>query len=318
MVDLGCVGLSGNNLSDDPEGLVGGRKRIHELTFEQGSILQRRNSKDNKCRVSGDDREASTNNREVRRKVNDFNSGEVVVNESIASGVTKLGILNIIDKKLGELGDDIKKDIKPQGNDDIKKVAQLLPDPSEDVSPDIYFLRLVEAMTGKSLKCKSSLELNDYFQPITQERLDAYKMEVVSMTRQNNVHELMEFFEKHGRDSLNCVNRFGETLLHMVCRRGFTELVSFFLGEKVLLDPHVRDDFGRTPLHDAMWNPSPQLGVCTGLLEIDPSLLLVTDKRGCTPFQYARTHDWPVWRKFLHDNRSLFEVFCEEKHRKFT
>ena len=69
------------------------------------------------------------------------------------------------------------------------------------------------------------------------------------------------------------------------------------------VDVRMRDDGGRTPLHDACWNPTPQLKICQSIIERDPSLLLVADRRGCTAFQYARQEHWKVWRKFLFENK---------------
>ena len=80
-------------------------------------------------------------------------------------------------------------------------------------------------------------------------------------------------------------------------------MTKFLLSPEVDLNVRVRDDYGRTPLHDACWNPEPQLEICTLLLQRDPSLFLVADARGFTPFQYARKSDWNVWRQFLFDHR---------------
>merc|ERR1712228_84592 len=111
----------------------------------------------------------------------------------------------------------------------------------------------------------------------------------------------------------DCFNRFGEGLLNLTCRRGFSDSVAFLLSDRVNLNVRVRDDFGRTPLHDACWNPEPLIDICTKLMEKDPSLFLVTDKRGYTAFQYARKTDWPLWRKFLFDRRHLLAPIMSEE-----
>jgi hypothetical protein len=38
---------------------------------------------------------------------------------------------------------------------------------------------------------------------------------------------------------------------------------------------------------------------------------LVADKRGFTPFAYARSTDWHTWRQFLFDNRQSLKLLIE-------
>lgn len=62
----------------------------------------------------------------------------------------------------------------------------------------------------------------------------------------------------------------------------------------------VRDDFGRTPLHDACWTAEPNFAVMDVLLEhAPPALLLAEDVRGHTPFHYARKEHWESWVSYL-------------------
>jgi len=185
---------------------------------------------------------------------------------------------------------------------------KVLPDPkTHHVDPDEYLVLLVQALHGVTLKVKKGSDLQDYFHTITEEQMAAYNMQVVSVTRDGSLKDVKAFFDTNGRSSLDCFNRFGEGLLNMTCRRGFKEVVQFLLSDDVALDVRVHDDYGRSPMHDACWNPEPQLDICTWLAQKDPSLFLVADKRGFTPFQYARQSDWPVWREFLHQNTRLLE-----------
>ena len=190
--------------------------------------------------------------------------------------------------------------------------AASLPDPKKSgVDPDQYLAQLVQALWGVSVKIQPALELKDFFETITEEQMAAYNMEVVTITRQNNVEKLRELLEARGRDSLDCFNRFGEGLLNMACRRGMKEIVHFLLSEPVQLNVRVRDDYGRTPMHDACWNPEPQLEICSWIMAQDPSLFLISDKRGYTPFQYARKSDWQVWRQFLFDHREHLQALAQ-------
>lgn len=178
-----------------------------------------------------------------------------------------------------------------------------LPLPESATDPDEYLMQLVAAMyPAVKLKVKPALELEDFFSTISEEQMARYSMQVVNLARANDVAGLTLFHAQHGRDALDCFNRFGEGLLNMACRRGFTEMVNFLLSSAVALNVRVRDDYGRTPLHDACWSPEPQLEICTWIMQKDPSLFLVADKRGYTPFQYARKSDWHTWRQFLYEN----------------
>jgi hypothetical protein len=188
-----------------------------------------------------------------------------------------------------------------------------LPDPKEDgVEPDVYLARLVEALFCVQVKAQPGLKLGEgYFEPITAEQQAAYTMEVLTPARDNDVKALKEIVEKKGPQALNCVNRFGESLLNLACRRGFTEVAELLLSEEIGVDVRTVDDCGRTPFHDACWHATPLLDICGWLIQKDPSLLLVADKRGFTPFGYARTTDWSTWRQFLFDNRESLKLLIE-------
>lgn len=95
----------------------------------------------------------------------------------------------------------------------------------------------------------------------------------------------------------NACNKFGESIIHAVCRRGNHELLHILLdaGSSV----QVSDDFGRTPLHDACWTATPNFEMISLLLEKDPWLLSITDCRGSTPLGYVRKAHWAVWNGFL-------------------
>ena len=195
---------------------------------------------------------------------------------------------------------------------DIRKVDVLLPNPNTlGISPDQYLMQLVEAITGKVILPKRADSLTGYFQEITEEQVAAYTVQVTAAARENEVHSLRQIFRERGKIGLDCYNRFGEGLLNLVCRRGCKESAEFLLSKEVGLSVRVRDDYGRTPLHDLCWNPSPQLEICSWIMERDPSLFLVADKRGYTPFQYARKTDWETWKQFLYDNKDFLSKIAQ-------
>lgn len=100
-------------------------------------------------------------------------------------------------------------------------------------------------------------------------------------------------------------NRFGESMLHTSCRRGFTDVFEFFVNEAMVC-PRVKDDMGRTPMHDVCWSSAaPNHDIMKMLILAAPELLLSKDKRGHSPFDYARREYWPSWVTFLNENRQF-------------
>lgn len=179
-----------------------------------------------------------------------------------------------------------------------------LPDPELDVSPNTYLLDLVEALYGCKLEVKPALKLNEFFTEITEERMAAYDVAAVTATRTNNLTDLKHLYNEGKR--MDCCNRFGESLLHMACRRGFID-IGIFLLKDAELTVRITDDCGRNPFHDICWNPKIEVKLALEVLKRDPTLLLIGDKRGHTPFDYARRQDWRVWRDILLENRELLE-----------
>jgi hypothetical protein len=182
-----------------------------------------------------------------------------------------------------------------------------LPDVNENVSPDDFLLKLVSAQYNVSLQVKPALSLENFFSDVSEEQMAAYNIQIVTTARNNDLNGLKKLHSEGQR--LDCTNRFGESLLNMACRRGFEDVVEFFLEQDV--NVRICDDGGRTPLHDACWHPSPQLSICKWIIEREPSLFLISDKRGCTAFQYARPEHWPIWRTFLFENRECLKALTK-------
>jgi hypothetical protein len=181
-----------------------------------------------------------------------------------------------------------------------------LPDPdTHSGTPTEFLCELFEAMHGTKLKVRKASDLRNFFHSSTPEQVANYTTEIVMMVRENNLDGLRHVHQQDA-SKLHCTNQFGESLLNRTCRLGLEEIAMFLL-EQVEVTVRISDDCGRNPLHDVCWNPSPQLGICEMLLQRDPSLLLVADQRGFTPFDYARSQHWPVWKRFLSDKRHLLE-----------
>jgi ankyrin repeat protein len=146
---------------------------------------------------------------------------------------------------------------------------------------------------------------SDAFSKPTKEQLAGYDIHVVSAIRTSNLDKLKELHQ--AGKTMNACNQFGESLIHMACRRGDVGVVKFMLScDDVKVN--VRDDYGRTPLHDACWTSTPNFDVMELLLEvIDPELLLAEDVRGHTPFCYARREHWAEWVEFLAKHKEILE-----------
>jgi Ankyrin repeats (3 copies) len=174
--------------------------------------------------------------------------------------------------------------------------------PSLDATHPLMFLKLVLSVVpeGKALLRNHTQSFS--FRKPSQGEIDSYDLEVVGAVRSGDVDKL-RCIMKQGRKTLNACNRFGESLIHMACRRGKVDVVRFLLKEGSTRTD-IRDDYGRTPAHDAYWTTEANIEVMDELLQHIPiAMLLTEDVRGFTPFQYARKEHWPRWIEFLQDRR---------------
>ena len=104
--------------------------------------------------------------------------------------------------------------------------------------------------------------------------------------------------------SKNPCNKDGESLLHLICRRGDSSLLSVML--EAGCDIQVADDYGRTPLHDACWAAKPAFAVVEMLLERDASLFYLADSRGALPLSSLPKEHWSQWLQFLESKKDVY------------
>lgn len=141
------------------------------------------------------------------------------------------------------------------------------------------------------------------FSKPTPEELANYDLKVVKAVRERDLVQVKRMLQEGHK--FDACNRFGESLIHMACRRGDLKMVAFLLDD-AHVDPNVCDDFGRRPLHDALWTSQPSLDVVGYLLnKVPPSMFMAEDVRGHTPFHYARREHWPIWVAFLKKNENF-------------
>ena len=97
----------------------------------------------------------------------------------------------------------------------------------------------------------------------------------------------------------NACNINGESIVHMVARRGDTEMLQVLL-EDGGASVQVSDDMGRTPLHDVCWVADyPAFDAVELILQRDIRLLYIQDRRGSLPLNYVPRAHWSLWRDFL-------------------
>lgn len=195
----------------------------------------------------------------------------------------------------------------------------LVSEPSTDeldlsVSPSTFIKKIVlqskisagsKQIHGGDIISDASQKVKDasYYLTYKEEHLEAYTNDKVTAVQGNDV-ETLRALHKSGH-IMQASNRFGESMLHTSCRRSFTDTTEFFLNEAGV-SPRVRDDMGRTPMHDICWSSaSPNHDIMKILIRQAPEMLLSVDKRGHSPFDYARREYWPDWVSFLNDHRHL-------------
>ena len=188
---------------------------------------------------------------------------------------------------------DVKKPIRivsslPSRLNDLKQA------PHTD-NPHQYLMKCLDRQ-GINAKVQRFDAVKDLFEEPTQNEIDAYGFEALDAVRSRDIEKLRGFL-KEGRP-LKCSNRFGESILHLACRKGYFDVVEFLVKEGNV-PVWVKDDFGRTPLSDACWTIEPNFELMDILLEKAPDLLLVSDARGHTPLAYARREHWGKWIDYL-------------------
>lgn len=125
-----------------------------------------------------------------------------------------------------------------------EKVVETVEDPFAATDPDDFLQQLLEGISAKSFPSET---WHDYFQTMTPEHIGAYTTEMVQAIRNDEYGYLRERL-RNGH-TLQCCNTHGESILHLVCRRGSEDMLRFLM-EEAEVSVRIRDDKGRTPFHD--------------------------------------------------------------------
>jgi hypothetical protein len=166
-------------------------------------------------------------------------------------------------------------------------------------NPD-EFLQALLSLKGRTVQYQSaaSLSAKGFFPKITDDFSQGYTMELVTAVRNDDVAALRRIQEENPARSLLCGSKFGDSIIHLACRRNCVKVLEFLLCE-MDLSPQLVCDYGRTPLHDALWNTKLNERILTLLLNKCPELLFVTDNRGSTPLSYTPRDQWKYICRFL-------------------
>ncbi|GFH53509.1 hypothetical protein CTEN210_09985 [Chaetoceros tenuissimus] len=211
--------------------------------------------------------------------------------------------LNIIDQK-NHIGNSLHRSASLTTTNATLKVDEA-DDTENDEDLDVCALYL-EILKSKGYEDWSFLSFEDvpedFFTTMTQENFDGYTSEILNAVRGNDLEKLRSLNENG--HCMQCCNKFGESILHLAARRGNAEVINFLLNE-ANISSTIKDDYGRTPIHDACWVVSTDFQIIQMFLMQCPDMLLIKDKRGFSPLQYVNKKSKSLWKRFLTENQDL-------------
>jgi hypothetical protein len=168
------------------------------------------------------------------------------------------------------------------------------------ISPVDFLENLIKETTAPEMDIKQIIQpshsITNFFLNPTEKDLKSYSSPVIQATRAGDIPALRTLADSGV--SLQCCNKFGESLIHLTCRRGLDHVAEFLLREAKVM-ARVKDDYGRTPMHDACWTTKPNFRLMRLLIQEEPRLLFLSDRRSHTPLNYIRREHWSVWVSFL-------------------
>merc|ERR1719162_1024922 len=195
-------------------------------------------------------------------------------------------------------------------------LAQVAEVPRAVFKPSEYWKTLLEDWEVPILDTVGIDHKSDsvVFLETTPDRVEAYQnIELLAAVRRRDLVILKKIAaEKYASGgTMNACNRFGESILHLACRKGSLDVIQLLVSspsqtqggcECSLL---VRDDYGRTVLHDACWTTTPPWELLKLILQKAPVLWRVSDVRNHLALQYVPKVVWPAWISFLSENKNI-------------
>ena len=171
------------------------------------------------------------------------------------------------------------------------------------ISPDKFLLRILDSR-GYCTDMISSME-SQYRRKPTLKEMEDYDNDILTAIRLSDLNKL-KLMKEDGR-TLTACNRYGESIVHMACRRSDFNIVEYVLDN--IEEQCLIDDYGRTPLHDACWRSEPRFDIVTLLLDKNINLLRFQDVRGSNPLNYVREEHWLQWcAYFFHQKEKYWKI----------
>jgi Ankyrin repeats (many copies) len=177
----------------------------------------------------------------------------------------------------------------------IKKKA-----PLSTLTPQQYLESLLRSR-GYSVQYYDVM-LTAYYNKPSPFQEASYGVHIVDVVRRNDSQTLDRLLSLGL--SPNACNCYGESLVHLACRRGNFQSLQTMIDFNCNIQ--VSDDYGRTPFHDLCWASEPSFQSAAILLEIDSRMLFMKDCRGSSPLAYARQEHWADWIKFLESRKDEY------------
>jgi hypothetical protein len=168
------------------------------------------------------------------------------------------------------------------------------------MSPQTYLDAMIRSQ-GYSTR-KYMTHHSAYYNKPTPLQQASYHVHLINVVKAYD-YDLLESIMGAGVSPNPC-NKFGESLVHMVSRRGDAKALHVMMENGCSVQ--VADDYGRTPLHDCCWSFKPAFDVAEYILEIDVRLMQMTDCRGASPLSYVRKENWAFWIEFLEHKKDIF------------
>jgi hypothetical protein len=168
------------------------------------------------------------------------------------------------------------------------------------LSPQTYLDAMIR-FQGYSTRKFMALQSAYYNKPTPLQQA-SYHVHLINVVKAFD-YDLLESIMGAGVSPNPC-NMFGESLVHMVSRRGDAKALHIMMEHGCSVQ--VADDYGRTPLHDCFRAIEPAFDVAEYILEIDVRLMHMTDCRGASPLSYVRKEHWGFWIEFLENKKDIF------------
>ncbi|KAI2501371.1 hypothetical protein MHU86_13107 [Fragilaria crotonensis] len=169
-----------------------------------------------------------------------------------------------------------------------------------ELSPQVFLDTMLKSR-GYSTQNFCSLEGAYYCKPTALQQA-SYGIRLIEAIRRSDEIVLQKMLQ--AGLSPNPCNSFGESIVHMLCRRGDYKLLKLFKEHGCSLQ--VTDDFGRTPLHDACWTTEPPFDIVDMILTTDRRLLHLVDCRGSSPLSYVSRNNWEKWIAYLQSRADTY------------